>query len=473
MRIEAIGVVAILIGLVGWMAGPAFSTRAFFVSTLFSSAAAILLTSLGQANVQPAHLLLGFLAVGAVARREPLRMAGRTLAYPREGFWLALTAIYAVLSAAFLPRIFAGTTDVFAIARTQLGTGVMAVPLHPTTGNVTQPIYFAGDVVCFCLFYAEACKPVGLATVTKAALLCATVNLVFAAIDVASYLGGLGDMLAVIRNGDYRMLNEATVGGFKRIVGSFPEASTFAYYTIGFFAFSTRLWLAGVYLRATVPLTLLSFAALVFSTSSTGYAGTTAFLGALFLVGFAQMLTRPVTRTMLGFVGLVPAILAVGLLGLRLYPPAWNVLVEMVNQTVFDKLASSSGVERSLWNTQALTNFVDTHALGGGVGSVRASSFPVAVLGNVGVIGALTYGLFLLRLFLVRGDRWAAPFPAACQSAARWACFAQLAGASVAGSFIDLGLPFFIFAGLACARPMPLPVARSAPRQRPLSPAAA
>ena len=36
-------------------------------------------------------------------------------------------------------------------------------------------------------------------------------------------------------------------------------------------------------------------------------------------------------------------------------------------------------------------------------------------------------------------------------------------GASVAGSFIDLGLPFFIFAGLACAGPESVRAARRAP----------
>jgi hypothetical protein len=57
---------------------------------------------------------------------------------------------------------------------------------------------------------------------------------------------------------------------------------------------------------------------------------------------------------------------------------------------------------------------------------------------------------------LIRHRRgWTDPFPRACQSAARWACFAQLAAASVAGSFIDLALPFFIFAGLSCASPEP------------------
>ncbi|MGH7092932.1 MAG: hypothetical protein ACREFB_05300, partial [Stellaceae bacterium] len=277
MRIEAIGLITIALGLIGWVLGPDFTTTVFFSSTLLSAAAAILLTSLGQANIQPAHLLIGFLAATALVQPATLRRIGRSLVFPREGFWLALTAVYAVLSAVFLPRIFAGYTDVFAIARSQLGPGIIAIPLVPTSGNVTQPVYFAGDVVCFCLFYAYAGKPEGLTAITRAALVCAAVNLAFAAIDMGSYAAGLGDVLSVIRNGDYRMLNDATVLGFKRIVGSFPEASTFAYFTVGLFAFCARLWLGGVYSRTTGPLALLSLLTLVFSTSSTGYAATGGF----------------------------------------------------------------------------------------------------------------------------------------------------------------------------------------------------
>jgi len=127
----------------------------------------------------------------------------------------------------------------------------------------------------------------------------------------------------------------------------------------------------------------------------------------------------------------------------------------MVDATVIDKPASDSGKERSKWNEQALTNFAETEGLGAGIGSVRASSLPIAVLGSIGAFGAATYGTFLFGVLFGRRNRWSEPYPAACQSAARWGCFAQLIGASVAGSFPDVDLPFFVFAGLACAGPAP------------------
>jgi hypothetical protein len=251
--------------------------------------------------------------------------------------------------------------------------------------------------------------------------------------------------------------------GFKRIVGSFPEASAFAYFTVGLFAFCTKLWLGGVRQRIAAPLALLSAVALLFATSSTGYAALSGFLGLLFVVSLAQVLWRPVTRATFALVLVFPMVVVAVFVGLRLSPPAWQLASEIVDETVFDKMNSSSGIERAKWNDQALVNFADTHGLGGGDGSVRASSFPIAVLGNIGTIGALTYGLFLFDLLFGRKVRWKEPFPVSCQSAARWACLSQLIAASVAGSFIDLGLPFFIFAGIACAGPESVRFAGLAP----------
>ena len=453
MQIEPLCLVMVAIGLVGWLAGPAFLIGAFFVSTLLGSAAAVTLTSLGSANIQPAYLMFGFVALYAVAQPRLRSAALASLAFPNEGFWLAATALYAVLSAVFLPRIFAGLTYVYTIARTEVGLGLLLTPLAPTTGNITQTVYFIGDVVCFLVFAAFARNSAGLRSIAMAGVVCAAINLLFAGLDLITYWTGTTALLGFLRNATYRMLDDAAVGDFKRIVGSFPEASTFAYFTVGLFAFCAKLWLARVWPRFTGPIALLSLLALVFSTSSSGYAGLLGFLAALFLVSLGQVAIQPVTKPTFAFVVIAPILVVALIVGLRLHGPSWRIASDLVEQTVVDKLSTQSGVERSHWNQQALINIADTDGLGGGVGSVRASSFPIAVLGNIGIVGGLTYGFFLLGI-LVRSRRgWTDPFPQACQSAARWGCFAQLAAASVAGSFIDLGLPFFIFAGLAAASP--------------------
>ena len=461
MQIEVIGAVAVLCGLIGLLAGQRVAIPVFVVSTLLSAAAAFILPSLGGANIQPAHLLLGFLALAAVVSRGALRRAGAALVFPAPGFWLLLTAAYATLSALFLPRILAGSTYVYAIARTELGPGIVSTPLGPTSGNITQSIYFLGDVICFLLFYEAASRADGLKIAVDAVIAATAINLCFAAIDLGSYWAGLGDALAFLRNANYRMLDDTVVLGLKRIVGSFPEASTFAYFTSGFFAFCTSLCLDGIRWRLTAPLALFSLLVLTFSTSSTGYAATSGFIALLFVTGLARVFAGPVRKATLITVAVLPLFVGLGLTALRLDAPLWRTASDVVDATIFDKMSSSSGVEREKWSDQALVNFVDTHGLGAGAGSVRASSFPVAVLGNIGAFGALTYGIFLLQLFVPRRNQWRHPFPLACQRAARWACLAQLIGASVAGSFIDLGLPFFVFAGLACAGPEPVRVARA------------
>lgn len=462
MQIEGLGIVVLLLGCLGWLLGSRFCIHVFLASTLFGAAAAIVLSSLSFANVQPAHLLLIFIVCAALARRRALAIVERSLSFPNEGFWLLLTALYAVLSAVLLPRIFAGATYVFEIARTQIGPGIVAVPLAPASGNITQPIYFLGDVVCFLSFIVFASEPAGVTAITRAVFVCAALNLLFAGLDLATWATGNADLLSVIRNANYRMLDDATILGLKRIVGSFPEASTFAYFTLGWFAFCARLWLSGLYKRVAGPLALLSLAALLFSTSSTGYGGLAGFGAVLYATLCGQALIRPVPRQTLGFLLVAPAVAVLLLVGLRLDPAASDAVQSMLDKTVVGKFATASGIERAKWNRQALTNFADTDGLGGGVGSVRASSFPVAVLGNIGALGAATYGGFLVAVLFRRRNRWTEPYPSGCQSAARWACFTQLMAASLSGSFIDLGLPFFVFAGLASAGPVTLGISSAA-----------
>jgi hypothetical protein len=476
MQIEPLGLLAVALGLLGWFLKPAFSIHVFIISTLLGAAAAAILTGFGSANIPPAHLLFGLLLVASLTRRDLSAAAIAGLSFPRAGFWLLLTAIYGVVSAMFFPHLFSGATYVFAIARTEIGPGIVLTPLTETSGNVTQTIYFIADVFCFLLFYAYGSRPAELKVIAQAIIACAAVNLAFAALDLITFWTNTADLLGFVRNASYRMLDDVEVNGVKRIVGSFAEASAFAYGTLGLFAFCTKLWLSGVYPRVTGSLASASLCALLFATSSAGYAGTAGFLIALYVTSAARAMVRPVPRATMAFVLGMPALALVVVVGVRLDDSAWATVDGLVNKTIVNKLSSDSGVERTAWNEQAMKNFAETDGLGAGIGSVRTSSFPLAILGNIGVPGAITYGAFLFGVLLRRKDRWPEPFPAACQSAARWACFAQLVSATVAGSFIDLGLPFFVFAGLACARPglrdrrVPRPAGAVIGR-RPLAPA--
>jgi hypothetical protein len=130
--------------------------------------------------------------------------------------------------------------------------------------------------------------------------------------------------------------------------------------------------------------------------------------------------------------------------------PIYNLL----DTTVFNKFSTSSGLERSSWNRQALQVFIDTYGFGAGNGSMRTSSFPLAVIANLGIIGAVLFSLFFLGLFFgASGDGASDPSDNATRLAAKSACMAWLVTASISGSLTDLGMPFFAFAAIACAKP--------------------
>jgi hypothetical protein len=449
VSIDILGVLTIIAGAFCLISDASLAIYVFMISTLLEAAAAVTLTALGSANLSPAHLLLGFLTLGLLLhKRQPTFSLG-SLAFPRDGFWLLLCVAYGVGATMIMPRLFQGMTDVFAISRSDFGGRMILAPLAPVSGNVTQTIYFVGDFACFVIFYGYARDGQKVKTLCHAGIACALANLAFGALDLATYWTDTADWLTFLRNASYRMLDDVEISGFKRIVGSFPEASSYAYATLGLFAFTGKLWLRGIYPRLTGTIAGLSLVALCFSTSSTAYVGLSILLAMEYVGSLAQILNGRCTRATIGFIGLAPAVASIVLMGLALRESTWSVVQDLANKTVFDKLSSASGVERGAWNAQAIINLVDTAGFGTGIGSMRASSFLLAVPANIGIFGALTYAVFLLRVLLKATPADVDWFAASTRAAAQSACLALLIGSSVAGSFVDLGLPFFIFAGMA------------------------
>jgi hypothetical protein len=463
VNVQFIGVVTFLVGLVGLYKGPPLDVWAYLVSLLFGAAAGVILERLGSMNMLPAHIMLGFFALGMVARRGSLARGLGSLAPGRAGFWFVLTVAYGAVATIFMPRLFAGATEVFTVARGDSGPGLLRVPLGPVSGNVTQMVYIVGDLVCLMACTGVASTRSGLEQLCRATLFCGLLNLLFAVLDYATFATGTADLLAFMRNATYRMLDDVEIVGFKRIVGSFPEASTFAYATLGFFAFSCRLALAGVHSRVAGSIAALSLLALLLSTSTTAYVGVTICAALLYGQTAARFFARGATLGCVAFVFAAPVAVACVVLGAALYEPVWSVTQELLGKTVFQKAASSSAIERGMWNVQALVNFRETAYLGAGVGSVRASSVLAAVPASVGVPGSLVYAAFLYGVLLNPFSRAMASREKAIRSAARSACFAQFLAGVFAGTFIDLGLPFFVFAAIATGGAGPM--ARLPPRR--------
>ena len=117
---------------------------------------------------------------------------------------------------------------------------------------------------------------------------------------VSTALSDFGEVVMRVRDTGHG-LNDNELAGFKRIVGSFVEASSFGYLTLGYFAFATTLWLNGIVARLTLPLSMLSLLALLLSTSTTAYVGLAAYLTVLFATLAFQFVFRPVRPQMIIF----------------------------------------------------------------------------------------------------------------------------------------------------------------------------
>jgi hypothetical protein len=450
MTVEFVGIFALLIGILSLYCDQSFIVYVFFCATLLGAAAAFVLTSLGGTNISPAHLLLCFLVLRLFRKPEILDNAKRGLEFGRPGFWFLLTVIYSTLTAYLMPRIFAGQTMIFAVrAQTSL-----SIPLTPAMSNLTQSIYFIGDLVCFVAIYGFAGSQGGYRVLGKAALICASVNLIFAALDIATYLTGTAEVFAPIRNATYSMLNDSDIAGFKRIVGSFTEASAFGAMTLGYFAFTGKLWLLGVQPRLTGLLASLSLMALVFSTSTTAYVGLAVLLLLCYLETLVQALRRPVTPHMTAFLVGAPFLGLLTVIAIALSDTYSAYIQGLLDTMVLKKMSTDSGVERSSWNSQAMQNFIDTFGFGVGNGSVRASSILFGVPASLGVVGTLFFGLFLAALGRAKPKRGQSDgLDDAFRQAAKYACLAWFIAGATSGAVIDLGLPFFAFAAFACASP--------------------
>ena len=448
MTVEIIGVIALLVGLISLARPTQFIIFVFTSTMLLGSAAAFILDSLGGTSISPAHLLLGFLAIKLLSDEQMARQAMDRLAFPQPGFWLLLTTLYAIVSAYVMPRLFMGQTFTFG-AR----TGAYLLPLEPTTANLTQTIYLIGDLVCFILLSAYASTLEGRRVFGNAILTCITLNLVFAVIDLATYFTGTTELLSFIRNATYSMLNDTELAGLKRITGSFVEASSFGGATLGFFAFSLRLWSLGLRPYFTGWLAALSLLALVFSTSTTAYVGLACFMVFFYAQALLRAFQRPTTpQTWLLLVS-APILLLILVLAIALNDVSAAFFQNLLDTTILNKMATSSGVERSSWNRQGIQNFLDTFGLGVGNGSMRASSFPIAVLASLGIIGSLLLGLFMASVLFCRSNYGFDRLDDGFREAAKSGCIVYLIAASMAGAFVDMGLAFFVFAALATSKP--------------------
>lgn len=450
-----------IIGLITLGLGALFAFRSSYLALTFLCCASLLGAAsammFGGANISPGYLAVGFLAVALLIRPRQLANATEVLAPGRPGIFLLGIVVWALASGFLLPRLFAGEFMVYPLNITLRIS--LPVPLQPVGSNFNQAVYAMAGPVVFALVAALARTPEMLVRAANAIIIASIVNLILVVADVVTYAVGLESLLNFIRNADYAQHFGQKMMGIKRINGSFPEPSTFAAIAITLFAFNLRLWRGGVRTKLTGPIALLTFIAIIFSFSSTGYVSMIAYLSVAYAgtsLGLEKdsqaNLGSKVNRS--AFLSMVPIGALIGLVIVALKPDLLNPVYAIFDDSIASKLQSQSGVERSSWNTAGIRVLFDSYGLGAGTGSVRASSFVVAVLANLGLIGAALFTMFFLGLFLSRPEMSNPSIDYDLRqyaAASRAACFVGLLSATVSASSFDLGILFYATAGLACA----------------------
>ena len=427
--------------------GPQRGLGLLMAATPFGAAAAFNLPAAGGATIGVLDLAaIAAFAALLVLPAWPGRLAG-TLKAPQPGFWLILTIGWAVFSALFLPRLFAGQTEVFSLSRLANESSIVSLPLRPTTGNITQAFRLTLGVLAFLAIATVFRRRPETGPVLTAMCIATIVNVVLGVLDVATFYSGTAALLEPIRTANYAILEDHVMLGVKRMIGGFPEASSFGNYTLGLFGFWLAYWIFGARRRLAGGMLAATAAALVHSTSSSAYAGLVAFLVTFGLIALLLGLRAHVSRRAM-------AIAVAGLLGLWLTALAVvsaYTLVEPVtaflDRALFSKLETDSGVERMSWNAQALENFSDTLGLGAGLGSVRASSWFAACLGSLGAFGTALYLAFLASLAAAPARTGDAERDATIL-AVKAACLALWLQAMLTLPTPDLGIFFFCLAGL-------------------------
>lgn len=421
-------------------------------SLAFGSTAVMTLSSLGGSSPLIYTVFAALLVAAVGTRRHIFRDLGGVFGSVGAIWVLAILMAYAAVGAWLLPRLFAGQTNVF--VQSKMRSGVVEASLGPVSSNISQSGYFilgGLTAIALCVLLTQNDK---IDQVRRGFFVWCTLHTAMGLIDLLGKLAGTGDLLMPIRTASYVMLTEANEAGFSRIAGAYSEASAFGAVSLACLAFCYTYWRRTKDLYALwLSLTLLML--VVLSTSSTAYVG-------LMLLGLVvagstvrALLTDRIEPAMLHMTAFFFSACLIAL-AVSLYRPGFfDPFFHLIDTSVINKANSSSGHERAYWNLRSLQSFNDTMGLGIGLGSSRASSWPIAVLSQLGLVGTLM--IAVLVAVVVRGlgrlTQWVDPETAAVVASVRNSALAGIAAASLASGSADPGIGFFVaFAVISATR---------------------
>lgn len=426
------------------------------VSALFNGSAAILLPSLGGSSIPPIQFALTFVLL------RILMPGSAAISDLPEAFtahrWFALFSLYGIATAFILPRVFAHSVNVYPMRYDLPGDLFAAVPLEPTSQNITAAFYLLGAFLsAIAAWIICRRKDAAALLVTTFVVLAWTHSI--SGVAGASIRGTSADLVfELFRNSAYVQFDDE-VGGFVRIRGLFPEASAYAAFGFVLFVTNAEMWFHSIRSKATGLAALVMGAVLFFSTSSTAYFGLAVYslifaLRTIAVPGGTNLTKAKAAITSIGLLVFLTAIVFLA------SPALVESVVDVVKGMTVEKSSSESSLQRLYWTRQGWELFLSSYGLGVGPGSFRSSSIFFAMLGSMGVVGIVSFIIYLITTFQPwRRSSWAESaipaenlggalgsaallslIPAAVNSATAvpGASFAILAGASLALRPFDL-----------------------------------
>ena len=373
---------------------PTWQLYLVLLAGAFGAATPLVIGGLGlPPGVIPACLFLAYVALQFFlgARFPAAGRAWRTL----EPFVLA--AAYALVSAVLVPRLFVGS---FTVWPQKLAPPFdIPVPLAPGGGNVTQSLYLLidGGLLVGCALYLARAR-FDVMRLLQVYLAAGFVVVAICGWQMANKLGGLWyPQVLLYSNPGWVIFPGQTLGLVPRINGPFSEPAALAFYLSGQVFCCVWLLLRGFRSRMAAWLLPLALAALVTSTSTTGFTVLAAGALGLAAYGLTWAPRRMAARIFILALPLAALGIAVAL-ALATLSARVEESLALVAQLSLNKAEGDSFATRTRWDLDSLAVLWPTYGLGAGWGSVRASSLVPGLLANLGVFGCALVAWFVVRV---------------------------------------------------------------------------
>lgn len=355
------------------------------IAASFQAASAI---NIAERGIQPYYIVALFIIARALVNRA---LGVRLNKSMPQGTWLLLFGFIGVASAFVLPVVFAGIP----VYDPKIGIDdglLFRPPLHFGLNNVAQ----AGFLACH-IATAYSVLAIGFDSIkARRAFILAFYIVVFvlAAQSLCQFTGIPFPHSLIRNNPGYALQSTDDQVGGTRNPGTFSEPSGagefLALYCVSFLA----EYLSG---KRRVWRVIVSLLGSGLVASSGSMLTLSLCLPALFVryfpLRFPWFINIGRTKRMLYIMLILAIPLTLALLGSSSYRAA-------LTDVTVSKGESASFIDRTAADLYALQLLPQTHWIGVGLGSNRASSLLTTMLSDIGIAGTLSFAMFYIRLFV-------------------------------------------------------------------------